>query len=314
MQNYLSFYLTNYANSVAWRILVSVIGYSVRPLIITHFAVLFAPSGKHIFAWCLVGINTVMHATAFFSKIVFTITSNNSYCGGPLKYLCLAVCFVLLAYLAILSFMSYKEKKISAKEISFHIFWLAIIVVGIVSDILWAYDYIWISYVTISVVITEIFSYIWLHQRFVADYESAVLAEQRYKTLISQLQPHFIYNSLSAIAEIEGVPQTAQKAIVDFSDYLRENLDAMTSEELVTFDKELEYIEKYIALETLRFGDKVRVVYDMECADFCLPALSVQMLVENAVKHGITKKYEGDPVAINAYKGEFMMQYDWAIL
>lgn len=302
MQNYLSFYLTYYAKAVTWRILVSVIGYSVRPLIITLFAVLFAPSGKHIFAWCLVGINTVMHATAFFSKIVFTIISNNRYWGGPLKYLCLAVCFVLLAYLAILGFMSYKEKKIGAKEIIFHIFWLAIIVVGIVSDILWGYDYIWISYVTISVVIAEMCTYIWLHQRFVADYESAVLAEQRYKTMISQLQPHFIYNSLSAIAEIDGVPDKAQKAIIDFSDYLRENLDVMSGVELIPFDQELEHTKKYLSLETLRFGERVKVVYDVPFTDFSLPALTVQMLVENAVKHGITKRYEGGTVTISAKK------------
>lgn len=299
MQNYFSYYLTRYVKAVTWRILVSVIGYSIRPLIITLFAVLFAPNRKHIFAWCLVGVNAFMHTTAFYSDIVFTIKPPNNYWGGPLSYLCLIVSGVLLLYLAAIGFMSYKKNKINMKEILFHVFWIFIITAGIVSDIFWGYDNIWISYVTVSVVIAGICSYIWLHQRFVADYETAVLAEQRYKTMVSQLQPHFIYNSLSAIAEIEGVPEKAQKAIVDFSDYLRKNLDVMTGPELITFEQELDHIQKYVEMEKLRFGEKVNVVFDIGCRDFLLPALTVQMLVENAIKHGITKRYEGGTVWVS---------------
>ena len=299
MQNYFSCYLTWYVKAVTWRILVSVIGYSIRPLIITLFAVLFAPNRKHIFAWCLVGANAFMHTTAFYSDIVFTIKPPNDYSGGPLSYLCLIVSGVLLLYLAAIGFMSYKKNKINMKEILFHVFWIFIITAGIVSDIFWGYDYIWISFITISTVIAGICSYIWLHQRFVADYETAVLAEQRYKTMVSQLQPHFIYNSLSAIAEIEGVPDKAQKAIVDFSDYLRKNLDVMTGPELITFEQELEHIRKYVEMEKLRFGEKVNVVFDIGCRDFLLPALTVQMLVENAIKHGITKRYEGGTVWVS---------------
>ena len=299
LQNYFSYYLTYSVQAVTWRTLVSVIGYSVRPAIIALFAFLFAPNRKHIFAWCLVGVNAIMHTTAFYSNIVFSIKPSNSFSGGPLRYLCLIVSGVLLLYLAVIAFMSYKEKKINIKEIIFHVFWMMIIVAGIVADILWGYDYIWISFITIFTVIAEICSYIWLHQRFVADYETAVLAEQRYKTMVSQLQPHFIYNSLSAIAEIEGVPEKAQKAIVDFSDYLRKNLDVMTGPELITFEQELEHIRKYVELEKLRFGEKVNVIFDISCRDFLLPALTIQMLVENAIKHGITKKYEGGTVWVS---------------
>ena len=299
MQNYFSHYLRWYVKAVTWRILVSVIGYSIRPLIITLCAVLFAPNRKHIFAWCLVGANAFMHTTAFYSDIVFTIKPPNNYWGGPLKYLCLIVSGVLLLYLAAIGFMSYKKNKINMKEILFHVFWIFIIIAGIVSDIFWGYDNFWISFITISVVIAETCSYIWLHQRFVEDYETAVLAEQRYKTMITQLQPHFIYNSLSAIAEIEGVPDKAQKAIVDFSDYLRKNLDVMTGSELITFEQELEHVRKYVELEKLRFGEKVNVVFDIQSSDFLLPAMVVQMLVENAIKHGITKKYKGGTVWVS---------------
>lgn len=227
LQNLTSHYLTYYTVAVILRTLVSIVGYSVRPVIITLFAFLLAPKKKHIIAWILVGFNFVMHTTSFYSNIVFSISEENRYYGGSLKYLCLAVCFLLLVYLAVLAFVSYNERKIGIKEIVFHGFWMLIILLGIIADILWGFDYIWISYVTISVVIAGICSYIWLHQRFVEDYESAVLAKQRFNIMLSQIQPHFIYNSLSAIAEIDGVPEKAQNAIVDFSNYLRENFDAL---------------------------------------------------------------------------------------
>ena len=135
-----------------------------------------------------------------------------------------------------------------------------------------------------------------------ADYEAALMAEQRFDMMLTQIQPHFIYNSLSAIAEIDGVPENAQKAIVDFSDYLRENLDSMTTAELIPFDKESEHIRKYIDLEVLRFGDKVKVVFNLSVTDFLLPVMTVQMLVENAIKHGITKKHEGGTVIVSTKK------------
>lgn len=299
LQNLISYYLTYYVKAVPWRIFVSVLGYSIRPAIIALFIVLFRPDKKHVLPWCMVGFNAIMHTTAFYSVIVFTINDKNVYKGGPLYFLCLAVCLLMFAYLAVLGFLSYKTHKFNVKEFVFHLLWMLIMIAGIVADILWAPHKQWINYTTIAGVIDVVFSYLWLHQRFVTDYETAVLADQRYKAMISQLQPHFIYNALSAISEIEGVPATAQKAISDFSGYLRENLDAMTSPELVSFAKELSHVEKYVALERLRFGDKVNVVYDIRFADFMLPPLTVQMLVENAIKHGITKRYEGGTVTIS---------------
>ena len=304
LQNLISYYLTYYVKAVPWRIFVSVLGYSIRPAIIALFIVLFRPDKKHVLPWCMVGFNAIMHTTAFYSVIVFTINDKNVYKGGPLYFLCLAVCLLMFAYLAVLGFLSYKTHKFNVKEFVFHLLWMLIIIAGIVADILWAPHKQWINYTTIAGVIDVVFSYLWLHQRFVTDYETAVLADQRYKAMISQLQPHFIYNSLSAIAEIEGVPVKAQKAIVDFSKYLRENLDAMTSSELVSFEAELEHIRKYADLEKLRFLEKVNVVFDTQCTDFSLPALTVQMLVENAIKHGITKRYEGGTVWISSKEDE----------
>ena len=304
MQNFIEFYLTVYTKERFLRTCFAVLGYSIRPAIIVLYAYLFRPDKKHFVACGLVAFNALMHATAFIPKIdiVFGIDERNVYYGGSLYALCYVVCFILLAYLAGLGLSSYKGKKFNLKEVIFHLFWIGIIILGMICDMLWGSDRQWVSYVTISVIIAVVYSYIWLHQRFVSDYEVNFMAEQRLNMMITQIQPHFIYNSLSAIAEIEGVPEKAQKEIVNFSTYLRENLDAMTTAELVPFEKEIGHIKKYVDLEILRFGEKVNVVFDLNCNDFLLPALTVQMLVENAIKHGITKRYEGGTVTISSEK------------
>ena len=71
---------------------------------------------------------------------------------------------------------------------------------------------------------------------------------------------------------------------------------------MIPFNKELEHVNKYVNLEKLRFGDKINVTFDIQVSDFLIPSLSLQMIVENAIKHGITKKYEGGTVKITSYK------------
>jgi len=301
LQNYAEYVLVEWVFAPTWRTFVAALGYSLRPAIIVLFVYMISPKGKHWWTWILVAINAIMHSTAFFTSLVFTITDENAWGGGPLNDLCLIISSILLAYHLFVGAREFsQEKKIGALM---PVVFTLVVIAGIVLDATKNF-YIqhWVDYVTISVVACCTFYYMWMHFVFTSRYRNALLAEQRFNTMISQMQPHFIYNSLSAIAEMDGMPKEAQNAIVDFSMYLRENLDAMTSEELVTFDKELEHIKKYVALEVLRFGDKVKVVYDVEQTDFLLPALTAQMLVENAVKHGITKKYEGGTVTISAKK------------
>ena len=299
IQNYAEYVLVEWVFAPKWRIFVAAFGYSIRPAIIVLFVYMVAPTGKHWWTWILVGINAVMHFTAFFTSFVFTISDANSWAGGPLSNLCLIVSSILLVYHIFVAVREFRgEKKIGTfMPIPFAL----LVVGGIVADIFKYYPIQhWVDYVTVTVVACCVFYYLWLHFIFVRRYQNAILAEQRFNMMLSQMQPHFIYNSLSAIAEMDGMPDSAQKAILDFSKYLRENLDASTSSELVTFAKELEHIKKYISLEILRFGEKVKVIYDVRCDAFLLPALTVQMLVENAVKHGITKRYEGGTVTITA--------------
>ncbi|MBQ1716490.1 MAG: histidine kinase, partial [Ruminococcus sp.] len=93
-------------------------------------------------------------------------------------------------------------------------------------------------------------------------------------------------------------PDTAQKATITFTKYLRGNMDSLKQTLPVPFERELDHLEKYLYIEKLRFADKLNIAYDIQCTDFELPLLSIQPLVENAVKHGVGMKEDGGTVTI----------------
>jgi len=133
----------------------------------------------------------------------------------------------------------------------------------------------------------------------------AELEQSRIAIMLSQIQPHFLYNSLTSVMDLcDRNPKQAKAAIADFADYLRGNLSSLMTENLISFRTELEHIEKYLRLEKLRFEDELEVVYDIQTQDFMLPALSVQPLIENAVKHGVGQKIGGGTVIIHTYETE----------
>ena len=117
--------------------------------------------------------------------------------------------------------------------------------------------------------------------------------------MVSQIQPHFLYNSLNTIYHLcDRDVKTAKQAVSDFSDYLRWNLKAVRGSVPVIFSEELEHVKVYLKLEKLRFDERLNVEYDIETTAFFLPALSVQPLVENAVKHGLCPTEDGGTVTI----------------
>ena len=114
------------------------------------------------------------------------------------------------------------------------------------------------------------------------------LYEARVSIMTSQIRPHFMYNALTSIAMMCTIdPPAAQEATVTFAKYLRENMDSLKQNSPVPFSQELDHLKKYLYIEKLRFQNKLNIEYDITVTDFVLPLLSVQPLVENAVKHGV---------------------------
>lgn len=126
-------------------------------------------------------------------------------------------------------------------------------------------------------------------------------ADLRISLLLSQIAPHFVYNALTTIQRLcVKDPETAQQTIADFSAYLRGNLNALERKEPIPFTQELEHTKRYLNIEKKRFGDRVNVCYDIHDTNFVIPALTLQVLVENAVKHGVCRKPDGGTVTITA--------------
>lgn len=125
-------------------------------------------------------------------------------------------------------------------------------------------------------------------------YKEAELAIQRNKQTLSQIRPHFIFNALGSIEELCIVDaKKAEEAVHYFAKYLRANMDALGEKELTNFNDELEHVHNYIWLEKMRFDDELEFSEDISVTDFLVPTLSIQPLVENAVKHGMMGMDEG---------------------
>lgn len=115
------------------------------------------------------------------------------------------------------------------------------------------------------------------------------LAEMHLNSMTAQINPHFIHNTLSSIESLaRSRPEEARALMHNFSEYMSDSYMDMTKRPVIPFWEEMEHVEHYLAIEKVRFPNLV-VVTDLQALDFPVPCLSVQPLVENAVKHGICR-------------------------
>ncbi|MEG0898076.1 MAG: histidine kinase, partial [Ruthenibacterium sp.] len=129
------------------------------------------------------------------------------------------------------------------------------------------------------------------------------LLQNRISILLSQIQPHFLYNTLTVICGLcDENPKEAKKVTAEFADYLRHNLDTLNQRAPVPFEDELQHTRVYLGIEQKRFEEKLRILYDIETTDFRIPALTMQPLVENAIKHGVLKRKNGGTITIATRK------------
>ena len=124
--------------------------------------------------------------------------------------------------------------------------------------------------------------------------------------MLSQINPHFLYNALLAIRELNKTSsQKANEAILQFASYLRSNMRSITSSSPIPFSEELKHIENYVSIEKLRFQDRLQIVYNINVTEFLLPPLTIQPLVENAIKHGVCQRISGGSVILKTYQDKF---------
>ena len=118
------------------------------------------------------------------------------------------------------------------------------------------------------------------------------LDDMRHRIALSQIKPHFLYNTLNSIYVLCDTDKDKAKEVINnLADYLRQNIGSMESKEPIPFEKELEHTRIYLEIEKVRFADRFDVEYKINAKDFFIPALTVQPLAENAIKHGLCKKH-----------------------
>lgn len=299
-QNVLESQLAIGEPKMPWRTLASIYGYAIRPVILILFLYIIQPEKKHWLWWVLAGVNAAVYGTALFSRAAFWIDHHNIYRAGPLASICLVISVFLLVYLLV---QTIKKKSGNEKrEKWIPILTFMVILLAIIADYIFGYDRQPITFLSISIVISVMFYYIWLHRQFVRDHEQALVADQRMSIMLSQIQPHFLYNTLSVIQSLcRSDPAQAEAATIHFSRYLRGNMDSLLSESMIPFSQELKHTQEYLELEKMRFQDRLAVRYDIQCTMFELPPLTLQPIVENAVRHGIRGNPDGSgTVAIAA--------------
>jgi LytS/YehU family sensor histidine kinase len=136
----------------------------------------------------------------------------------------------------------------------------------------------------------------------------SLVKELELQTIKAHINPHFIFNSLNSIrALVDENPERARNAVTELSNILRSSLQSEKME-TVSLEKELSIVKDYLALENMRFEDRLKVIYDIDedTLDQPVPPMMLQTLVENAIKHGISKQINGGVVkVISDFKNDY---------
>ena len=292
LQNYMDNRLSLAEAYNALRIPVSIYGYAIRPVILVMFLYIVKPRGRYRVAWAMVGANAAVYLTAFFSNIAFYFSSNGHFHAGPLRHTCTLISAVLYAWLFWLTMRQFQPRQRMES-------WIPILVTALIGgaaimDFTVAFIEQPVAYLTMAIAISCVFYYTWLHLQFVREHEDALVTGQRVQQMLSQIKPHFLHNALTLIIDLcDTAPQKAKEATVEFSRYLRGNMESIDRTGPISFEKELEHTKLYLDIEQMRFAGDLQVRYDIACTGFSLPALTVEPLAENAVRHGVREKPDG---------------------
>ena len=286
------------------RITLDIAGYIIRPMLIIYFYLLVSEKRNtklNTLIMLPLTIDFVACITAYFSPMMFYYTTTEDgthFTRGPLGFIPFAVSGCYLLILIVDSIRYFRKGR---EKTSFAVIYSAIIVIlGSILETVFQKRII-VNFAMLSTLIY----FLLLYFKTIMEQEAEIVRQMRIEMMYSQIGPHFIFNTLSAIYGLVDKDQNKAKLAIDkFSDYLRGNIDSIGKNGPVPFEEELRHIDAYIWIEKMRFGDDLTVEYDIDTMDFKIPPLSVQPLVENAIKHGIHKKPGDGKVIISTREKE----------
>ena len=277
---------------LALKNLLSAYGYSVRPVFLVLFLSIVWPEGKMWPAWTLAGINAALYFSSPFTKLCFEIREFDfAALHGPLYFTCFLISGLLLLELLMRTILRYREMRRLEQLIPVSV--ALIIAASVALDMNVGMAQQPVAFLTNAIVVGSVFYYIWLHLQFVREHEKDLMASQRIQIMMTQIQPHFLFNALNTIRALYSKdPSLADRTLENFCTYLRQNLESLSQTDLVPVTKELEHTRLYAEIEVLRFPN-IHVEYRTWDQDFQIPALTIQPLVENAIRHGVRNRKDG---------------------
>ena len=286
------------SHGVLWYTFHSSFSYIMRTVVLYLFIGLSGNTwGKNILRAILV-INAFFCCSAFFVPWVFVFNENYGWHRGPLGFIPFVASFILVLWLVVGSVIRFRG--IKRRESSIPVIISIFVVVAVLGDVEMGFSPM-VSFLNVAMTGSTVFFYIWMHLQFVREHEKAIRAEQRIKIMMSQIQPHFLFNALSTIQALtETDPERASKVIEEFATYLRQNINSLNQDSMIPVSKEIEHTKTYSDIEEVRFPS-IKIEYDIEDDEFLIPPLTIQPMVENAIRHGVRGKKHGW-VCVNIYR------------
>lgn len=244
-------------------------------------------------------ILSVMLVVSVFTGWLFFIDENNHFQDTPLLYLRTGVNYFYL--LLATAYAVWEAVRCSSRQKRLeYLGYVLCILISIA--IYFAEDYFpqWpLAVLLIFLALLLLYLTIYVDRETEILKQREELTRSRVDIMRSQIQPHFLYNALSVIVYYcENDPQRAKQTALVFSSYLRENLNSLVTADPVPFEQELTHVKNYLFLEKQRFESRLNIGYDIQATDFSLPFISVQPLVENAVRHGVSARKSGGSITV----------------
>lgn len=221
--------------------------------------------------------------------LVYSFRKDHSYVGGTFAYLpfCVETFYTLMLTAYSIRFL--KNRKWAKGIVVF--FMAGIVLLSQLLSVAANYN-LYMPSVAALLILTYYFYMSTIQYNEIHDVliENEIMLERnKSNLLLAQIRPHFINNSLSVIRSLcFEDPENAVEIIDHLSEYLRDNIKQIDDERLISFDSEMESVDNYLYLEMQRFRGRIEVERNLQFTDFAVPPLSVQTIVENAVRHGIS--------------------------
>ena len=249
----------------------------------------------------LLAVYFIILASSLFTRNFFYVTPDRHFHRGTLYPLCLLPVIAIL--LCNLRGTINRRKQLSRKVfLAFLVSILSITAAMFLQLFIDFFPVVDISYVLsalamYSLILSNQIEQDLLHQQEIARQQQEI-ARQRASVMVLQMRPHFIYNTLISIYSLCRIdPPKARQITMDFTNYLRSNFNAIVSDSPISFSTELDHTRAYLAVEQAQYDDMLEVDYDTPFIRFRIPPLTLQPIVENAVKHGMDP--DADPLRIS---------------